>query len=90
MIRTQVYLHDQQYHLAKLLAAQENTPFAEFIRHGVELAIEERRQQQSKETKKRHKAFEKMIGSIRTGYNANAARDHNDIYDGKLSQELGE
>ncbi len=41
MIRTQIYLQDQQYHLAKLTAEENDIAFSELIRHGLDLALEE-------------------------------------------------
>lgn len=63
MIRTQVYLHDQQYHLAKLLAAQEDAAFSEAIREGLDMWIQAKQKSQDKKNNRR--AFDGFIGSIK-------------------------
>lgn len=83
MIRTQVYLNDQQYHLAKLMAAEGQTPFAEAVREGLDLWIDKQQRKKTTSKKRYVRAFEGYIGSIK-GKALEPDMQVDDIYDDVL------
>ena len=88
MHRTQIYLEEQQVTLAKLYAEQEGIAFSEFVRRGVDLAIEAKRahkpiHKKGKKGKRPKYPLDDLVGAfgIKGGKPTNIALNHNDIYD---------
>lgn len=88
MHRTQIYLNEQQAMLAKLYAEKDGIAFSEFIRHGIDLAIAEKRQREltgkkGKKARARKYPLDDLVGKfgVKGGKTTNIALNHNDIYD---------
>jgi len=82
MIRTQVYIPEDLYHRAKLLAEMEGISISELLRRGLESGVS-----QKKKTRTITGPFDKYLGviSLKGKKPVNAAMTHNDIYDGAVS-----
>jgi hypothetical protein len=75
MVRTQVYIPEDLYSQAKLLAKSKNQTISQILRMGLSQMVS-----QQKKSKKR--SLRSIAGSVRwDGPVVDAARTHNDIYD---------
>ncbi len=84
MIRTQVYIPDDLFLRAKLAADIEGISISELMRDGIKIRLE---QQQKKRKSSKKGALDDFIGCIKVKKSAEAALNHNDIYDYVLPRD---
>ena len=82
MIRTQIYIPDDLYHQAKLMAGLDGVSISEYVREGLWLKIKSGNQKRKKK-KSKGSPLAKMVGKYSVGKNivTDVARKHNEIYD---------
>ncbi len=80
MIRTQLYIPDELYNQAKLMARLEGVSISEYMREGLSLKMSQNKNT-SKNTKKRKISEIAGMFSLGKGIVTNVALNHNDIYD---------
>lgn len=76
MLRTQVYLREEQARELKLLANSSGKNFSELIREGVDLVIKKKTRRSKG---KRHPLYD-LVGIIKGGKKSNSTKDINDYY----------
>lgn len=76
MIRTQVYIPDELYESAKATAQLQKTTISKLMRLGLKMAIKKK-----KESGNGKWLFENLVGIGKGIPSAEAALNHNDIYD---------
>lgn len=78
MIRTQVYIPDELYNQAKLMAELDGVSISEYMRDGLSMKISAKQH-----SGKKKKDISSIAGkfSLGKGVVTNVALNHNDIYD---------
>lgn len=80
MIRTQIYIPDEIYHQAKLMAGLDGVSISEYIREGLSMKISAKERSNKRKKKKDISNIAGMF-SLGKGIVTNVALNHNDIYD---------
>ncbi len=80
MIRTQVYIPDELYNQAKLMAELEGVSISEYMREGLFMKISAKKHSNNGKKKKDISNIAGMF-SLGKGIVTNVALNHNDIYD---------
>ncbi len=85
MIRTQVYIPNELYNQAKLLAKLEGVSISEYMREGLSMKVSLQKNivKNSKKKKSKKDPMASLVGmfSLGKGIVTNVALNHNDIYD---------
>lgn len=80
MIRTQIYIPDELYHQAKIMAKFDGVSIFEYMREGLSMKISAKKRANKSKKKKGISSIAGMF-SLGKGIVTNVALNHNDIYD---------
>ena len=80
MIRTQLYIPDELYHQAKIMAEFDGVSISEYMRDGLSMKISAKKHSNKNKKKKDISSIAGMF-SLGKGTVTNVALNHNDIYD---------
>ncbi len=87
MIRTQIYIPDELYHQAKIMAEFEGVSISEYVREGLSMKISKQKKLPKNTVGSKQKVKNDPMASLEgmfslgKGIVTNVALNHNDIYD---------